>query len=157
LAPIVNCVPQRQRLIQIKAPGTGRLISTFGGSGIIVNETIYIVDDDDGIRNALRSLLECEGFDVAAFASCADFLRHVRPERPSCLLLDVHMPGMSGLELLERIRCGGTGLPAILMTGNPDPAILSAAERAGVALLRKPFAAEDLVDSINEALRDHLQ
>jgi len=123
----------------------------------MVNETIYIVDDDDGIRSALRSLLECEGFEVAAFASGADFLRHVRPETPSCLVLDVHMPGMSGLELLERIRRGGAGLPAVLMTGNPDPAIRSAAERAGVALLRKPFAPEDLVDSINDALRDHLQ
>ncbi|HUH85606.1 MAG TPA: response regulator [Stellaceae bacterium] len=114
---------------------------------------IYVVDDDDDVREALRRLLEWEGFDVSAFASCADVLRHGLSDDPACLVLDVHMPGMTGLELLERIRRDRRTMPAVLMTGRPDAAILRAAARAGVALLRKPFAADELVNSIEEALR----
>lgn len=121
------------------------------------NDMIYLVDDDDSVRDAVRALLESEGFDVSAFASGVDFLRDARPDSPCCLVLDVHMPGMNGFELLDRIRCGRMGVAAVLITGRPDPAVRSAADRAGVALLRKPFAANELVGSIKKALRGHPQ
>jgi FixJ family two-component response regulator len=118
--------------------------------------TIYVIDDDDSVRDAIRVLLECEGFHVIAFASCTDFLRLARPDRASCLVLDVHLPGMGGLELLDRIQRDKLTLPTVLMTARPDPATLGAADRAGVALLQKPFAADELIGLINEAMRGRL-
>ena len=115
--------------------------------------TIYVVDDDDAVRDAIRVLLECEGFHIVALALCEDFLRHSHREGRNCLVLDVHMPGMGGLELLDRMRRDNVTMPTVLMTGRPDAAILSAAERAGVALLQKPFAGDELLGSINQTLR----
>jgi two-component system response regulator FixJ len=74
------------------------------------NDTIYIVDDDDGVRDAIRAPLEFEGFDVAAFALGVDFLRDAPPDSPCCLVLDVHMPSLGGFELLERIRSSRMGV-----------------------------------------------
>ena len=115
--------------------------------------TIYVVDDDDGVRDSIRILLECEGFDVVTFASCADFLHHARPDGSCCLVLDVHIPGMSGLQLLEAIRREGTIIPVVVITGRLHPAIQRSVDRAGVRLLEKPFAAGELMSAIEEALR----
>jgi two-component system, LuxR family, response regulator FixJ len=115
--------------------------------------TIYIVDDDDAVRDALLTLLVCEGFSVVAFASAADFLRHVDLDGPACLVVDVHMPGMTGIELLERLRSDKVDIPAIVMTGAPNPVTERATVRAGASLLTKPFRPEELVDAIGRALR----
>lgn len=115
--------------------------------------TIYVVDDDDAVRDSIRVLLECEGFTVVVFASGADYLRQARPDGRSCVVFDMHMPGMSGLELLDHIRRDKMTMPAIIMTGRPDSAIGRAVDRAGAALLEKPFRGSELVDSIETALR----
>ncbi len=118
--------------------------------------TIYVVDDDDGIRDSLQALLECEGFSVVVFASGADFLGYARPDGPCCILLDVHLPGISGLQLLDGIRSESPTIPVIVMTGRPDPAVVRHVNRAGVTLLEKPFAAIELMRSIEEAVRGGL-
>jgi FixJ family two-component response regulator len=115
--------------------------------------TIYVVDDDDAIRDSLRMLLEAEGFTVVDFATGAEFLRIARPDGHCCIVLDVNMPGMSGLELLDRIHGGNTLIPVVLMTGRPGPATAKAAARAGAVLLEKPFKGRELLDAIEENLR----
>lgn len=115
--------------------------------------TIYVVDDDDAVRDSIRVLLECEGYTVVAFASCAEFLGHARPAGRSCIVLDVDMSGMSWLELLGRIRRDKMIIPAIVMTGRPNPAITGAVDRTGAALLEKPFRGDELVSSIERVLR----
>jgi FixJ family two-component response regulator len=114
--------------------------------------TIYVIDDDDAVRDSLRMLLEAEGFTVVDFACGAEFLRLARPDGHCCIVLDVNMPGMSGLELLDRIR-GNTLIPVVLMTGGPGPATAKAAARAGAVLLEKPFQQRELLDAIEENLR----
>ena len=115
--------------------------------------TIYVVEDDDVVRDSIRALLESDGFTVVDFASCADFLRHARPDGRSCIVLDVHMPGMSGLELLDRLRRENMSILAIVIAGKPDPAIRRAVDRAGARLLVKPFTGSELVGAIEEVLR----
>lgn len=115
--------------------------------------TIYVIDDDHAVRDSLRMLLEVEGFAVVDFASGAEFLRAARADGPACLLLDVNMPGMSGIELLERVRGDNPLMPVVLMTGRPSRATARAAERAGAALLEKPFRARELLDVIEQNLR----
>lgn len=114
--------------------------------------TIYLVDDDDTVREAIRTLLDCAGFSVADFASGADFLRYARPGAGDCLVLDVHMPGMSGLELLDQMQRDGAVITTILMTGRPEPAIERAARRAGASLLAKPFRSGELLRAIEQCL-----
>ena len=118
--------------------------------------TIYVVDDDEGIRDSLQVLLECEGFSVIVFASAAELLGYARPDGRCCILLDVHLPGISGLQLLDGIRSESPTIPVIVMTGRSDPAVVRHINRAGVTLLEKPFAAIELMRSIEEAVRGGL-
>jgi two-component system response regulator FixJ len=110
------------------------------------------VDDDDAVRDSIRMLLECEGFTVRTYASGAAFLREARPDRNSCVVIDVAMPGMSGLELLDQLRWYGITIPAIVMTGALDARIRSAVDRARAILLEKPFQVGELVGCIERAL-----
>jgi FixJ family two-component response regulator len=98
-------------------------------------------------------LLELEGFTVIDFASGAEFLRSARPNTHSCLLLDVHMPDMSGIDLLDQMRSDKFDISVILMTGCSSAAIETAAARAGVALVEKPFRGRELFDAIKKNLR----
>ena len=116
---------------------------------------IFIVDDDAGVRDSLRRLLECEGFDAREFASCREFLGDGRAGKGDCLILDVHMPGMSGIELLETMRRGGDMLPAIVISGRIDAMTTNRARAAGaLAIVEKPFQPEDLLCLLRRAL-DH--
>jgi len=81
---------------------------------------VYVVDDDASLRASLQDLLESVGLRVAACASAQDFLRGPRPEGPSCLVLDVRLPGLSGLELQQRLTAGDLTLPIIFITGHGD-------------------------------------
>ena len=111
--------------------------------------TVAIVDDDDAVRDSLRFLLEVIGHPVVTFASAAEFLK-AEMQRLACLILDHHMPEMTGLELAERMRADGAGIPILLITGAPSPAIVTRAAEVGInRVLEKPATEEDLLDFID--------
>ena len=100
-----------------------------------------------------RNLLESVGLRVAACASAQEFLRHPRPEGPSCLVLDVRLPGLSGLELQQRLAAGDLAMPIIFITGHGDiPMSVQAMKAGAVDFLPKPFRDQDLLDAIQQAL-----
>jgi two-component system, chemotaxis family, CheB/CheR fusion protein len=114
---------------------------------------IYIVDDDHQIRAAMREMLEAEGHVVEDYADCAAFLAAYHPERGGCLLIDAYLPGMTGLELLQKLKGVGEHLPAIMITGNSDVAIAVEAMKAGASdFIEKPIGAKDLLASVARAL-----
>jgi FixJ family two-component response regulator len=114
---------------------------------------VFVVDDDASLRASLQDLLESVGLRVAACASAQDFLRHPRPEGPSCLVLDVRLPGLSGLELQQRLATGDLAMPIIFITGHGDiPMSVQAMKAGAVDFLPKPFRDQDLLDAIHQAL-----
>jgi FixJ family two-component response regulator len=114
---------------------------------------VFVVDDDASLRASLQDLLGSMGLRVAAFASAQEFLRSPRPEVPSCLVLDVRLPGLSGLELQQRLAAGDLALPIIFITGHGDISMSVQAMKAGaVEFLPKPFREQDLLDAIHQAL-----
>jgi two-component system response regulator FixJ len=114
---------------------------------------LYIVDDDAGVRESLEALLSSAGFDTEAYGSAADFLRAFRPAGAACVLLDVRMPGMDGLTLLETLGADRRGVPVVIMTGHADVPMAVRAMRAGAAdFVEKPFAQARLLDSIRHAV-----
>jgi RNA polymerase sigma factor (sigma-70 family) len=114
---------------------------------------VYVVDDDASLRTSLQDLLESVGLRVAACASAQDFLRRPRPEGPSCLVLDVRLPGLSGLELQQRLATGDLALPIIFITGHGDiPMSVQAMKAGAVDFLSKPFRDQDLLDAVHQAL-----
>lgn len=115
---------------------------------------IYIVDDDEALRNSLVWLLEPLGYNVLPFASAREFLAAFADHETACLVTDVRMPGMSGLELNDELRRRGATLPVIVMTGHGDVPMAVRAMRAGALdFIEKPLDNQLLVDRINEALR----
>lgn len=115
--------------------------------------TVFVVDDDSRLRAELRSLLEGDGREVEDYESGESFLAGYRPAPDSCLLVDVQLPGMDGLELLQRLRRAGHQLPAIVLTGHGDVPTAVRAMQAGAAdFVEKPVARDDLLASIARAL-----
>jgi FixJ family two-component response regulator len=116
---------------------------------------IYILDDDDAVRDSLALLLESYGFKVASFSSAAEFTRAYKPEGKDCLILDHHLPGMTGLDFMASAESAGSDLPVILITGGANPVIHKRAQELGVvAFLEKPVAAMPLLGAIHDALAD---
>ena len=116
-------------------------------------QIIYLVDDDEALRDSLAWLLESQGFKVAAFASAEDLLKAWRPEFNGCLLLDVRMPGMSGLELHERLRAQYSTLPIIFITGHGDvPMAVAALKKGAVDFIEKPFNDIELLRLVSQCL-----
>ncbi len=114
---------------------------------------IHVVDDDDSLRTALVRLLGAAGFDARSYASAGDFLLHPLSERPGCLLLDVRMPGPSGLDLQEALHTHGLPLPVVFLTGNADVTSSVRAMKAGaVDFLAKPVERAALLDAVERAL-----
>ena len=117
------------------------------------NATIFIVDDDDRMRAAMQRLLKTVGLHSEAFATPQDFLRRKLPDGPSCLILDVRLPGMSGLEVQSKLNESGTQIPIIFITSHGDiPMTVKAMKSGAVEFLTKPFRDQDLLDAIQEAL-----
>jgi two-component system response regulator FixJ len=115
--------------------------------------TVYVVDDDDGMRRALSLLLNTVGFKTAAFASPKEFLDKFKPDTAGCLVLDIRMPGMSGLELQQHLNRMGSMLPVIFITGHGDvPMAVQAMKEGAFEFVQKPFRDQDLLDRINHAL-----
>ena len=115
--------------------------------------TIIVVDDDDQVREAMRAVLEDDGRVVDTYASCEAFLKAFDPGKSACLLIDAYLPGMSGLELLEKLRSDGHRLPAIMITGNADvPMAVKAMKAGALDFIEKPIGREELITSIGRAL-----
>ena len=115
--------------------------------------TVYVVDDDDGMRRALSLLLNTVGYKTAAFASPREFLDRVKTDAAGCLVLDIRMPGMSGLELQQHLNRMGSMLPVIFVTGHGDvPMAVQAMKEGAFEFVQKPFRDQDLLDRINHAL-----
>jgi len=115
--------------------------------------TIFVVDDDEGVRNSLRFLLKSVGLTTRALGSASEFLQVYQPSQPGCLVLDVRMPGMSGLELQEQLNLRGATIPVIFITGHGDvPMAVEAMQHGAFDFLQKPFRDQDLIDRIQRAL-----
>jgi FixJ family two-component response regulator len=115
--------------------------------------TVFVVDDDEGVRNSLRFLLKSVGLTSKAVASANEFLDTYKVNQPGCLVLDVRMPGMSGLELQQQLNLRGAVLPVIFITGHGDvPMAVEAMQQGAFDFLQKPFRDQDLIDRIQRAL-----
>jgi two-component system, LuxR family, response regulator FixJ len=115
--------------------------------------TVFVVDDDEGVRNSLRFLLKSVGLATRALASASEFLDVYKPSQPGCLVLDVRMPGMSGLELQQQLNLRGAVIPVIFITGHGDiPMAVEAMQQGAFDFLQKPFRDQDLIDRIQRAL-----
>ena len=121
--------------------------------------TVFIVDDDEAIRSSLKLLLKTLGLPAIAYGSAQEFLVAFDPQRPGCLVLDIRMPGMSGLELQQALNARGALLPIIFITGHGDvPMAVEAMREGAMDFLQKPFRDQELIDRINKALgRDRAQ
>ena len=118
-----------------------------------LTQTIYVVDDDEAMRDSMTWLLEGEGYRVSCFDSAEHFLKERRDDMHGCLVLDVRMPEMSGLELHEKLDSLGSQLPVIFVTGHGDvPMAVSALQRGACDFIEKPFHNEDLLSRIRRAL-----
>jgi len=114
---------------------------------------VFVVDDDAPMRESLKNLIRSVGLRVELFSSAQEFLRSKRLDLPSCLVLDVRLPGLSGLDLQKRTTEAGMEIPIIFITGHGDiPMSVRAMKAGAVEFLTKPFRDQDLLDSIQEAL-----
>jgi FixJ family two-component response regulator len=125
-----------------------------------VSETagvVFVIDDDEPMRHSLENLIRSVGLQVEAFASAQEFLRGKRPDVPGCLVLDVRLPGLSGLDLQKRMAEADIEIPIIFITGHGDiPMTVQAMKAGAVEFLTKPFRDQALLDAIHQALeRDH--
>ena len=119
-----------------------------------LDATIFVVDDDHAVRKSLDVLLRSVGLPVETFRSAQEFLDAYDPARPGCLVLDVRMPGMSGLELQQTLRARGTDIPVIIITGHGDVPVATRALKDGaIEFLEKPFSKQILLEQVREALK----
>ena len=114
---------------------------------------VFIVDDDDAVRSSLRLLLKSAGLGTVAHASAKEFLDTWQPEQPGCLILDVRMPGMSGLELQAELNRRGAIIPVVFISGHGDiPMAVEAIQHGAFDFLQKPFGDQDLLNRVQRAL-----
>ncbi len=123
------------------------------------NSLVYVVDDDASVRQAVTNLLRSVGLAVHTFASAQEFISAKRPDVPGCLVLDVRLPGVSGLDLQRQLADAGIRVPIIMITGHGDIQMSVRAMKAGaVEFLTKPFRDQDLLDAVQQAIdRDRVE
>jgi FixJ family two-component response regulator len=115
--------------------------------------TVFVVDDDAGVRAAIRGLLKSAGLRCESFRSAEEFLRRNQPDGPSCLVLDISLPGVNGLEFQRELADAGFQIPIIFITGHGDiPMTVKAMKSGAVEFLTKPFVDQELLDAIEQAL-----
>lgn len=120
--------------------------------------TVFIVDDDQAVRDAIRWLMEQVKLKVQVFSSADEFLANYVPGTRGCIILDIRMPGMSGLELQERLKAGRTLIPIIIITGHGDVPIAVRAMKGGaIEFLQKPFNDQLLLDTVQSALSTYAE
>ncbi|HMD97560.1 MAG TPA: response regulator transcription factor [Terriglobia bacterium] len=116
--------------------------------------TVFVIDDDAGVRRSIQDLLGSVGLRSQTFATAQEFLRSRRADGPSCLVLDVRLPGMSGLEFQLKLAEAGIPIPIIFITGHGDiPMTVKAMKSGAVEFLTKPFREQELLDAIQQALQ----
>jgi FixJ family two-component response regulator len=114
--------------------------------------TVFIVDDDEAVLDALQSFLRSQGLDVVGFPTAEEFLEAIPPERPGVLVVDVRMPGMSGLDLLQHTAAGGLARPCIVLSGQADiPIAVRAMQLGAQTFLEKPVPHQELLDAVRQA------
>jgi FixJ family two-component response regulator len=119
--------------------------------------TIAIVDDEASVRGAIGRLLRLQGYAVTSFASGEELLASLATKLPSCLVLDIHLPGLSGFDVERRLREEQREIPIVFVTASDDPALIrTALDAGGARLLRKPFSSDALIESIEAALENRV-
>ena len=114
--------------------------------------TVFVIDDDVEVRMSIQGLLRAAGLHSESFGTAEEFLRHEAPDGPSCLVLDVSLPGVGGLELQRKLADAGVLIPIIFITGHGDiPMTVKAMKTGAVEFLTKPFVDQDLLDAIQQA------
>jgi FixJ family two-component response regulator len=114
---------------------------------------VFVVDDDDLVRASIQGMLKSVGLRSEAFATAQEFLHSTRPDGPSCLVLDVRLPGVNGLDFQHQLLDAGIRIPVIFITGHGDiPMTVRAMKSGAVEFLTKPFRDQDLLDAIHQAL-----
>jgi FixJ family two-component response regulator len=117
------------------------------------SSTVFVIDDDDLVRASIQGLLKSVGLRSETFGAAQEFMRSKRPEGPSCLVLDVRLPGVNGLDLQRELADAGIQIPIIFITGHGDiPMSVKAMKSGAVEFLTKPFRDQDLLDAIHQAL-----
>jgi FixJ family two-component response regulator len=115
--------------------------------------TVFVIDDDPSVREALQGLIRTVGLDVRTFASAADFLAAERPDNPSCLVLDVRLPGLSGLDFQNELAKSDAKFPIIFISGHGDiPMSVRAIKAGAIEFLTKPFRDQDLLDAVQQGI-----
>jgi FixJ family two-component response regulator len=118
-----------------------------------VDAVVFVVDDDSSVREAIKSLIRLVGLRVETFGTAQEFLQSKRPDLPGCVVLDVELPGLSGLDLQRELAAHGIKLPIIFITGYGDiPMSVRAMKAGALEFLTKPFRDQDLLDAIRQAL-----
>jgi two-component system response regulator FixJ len=135
-----------------KAHGMDQFRTAEAGKHIML-----VVDDDAAVRSSLKFILEVEGFRVRVYASAEELLNEESLPNPGCLVVDYHMPGMNGLELVARLRDRQVLIPAILITPAPSQNLCNRAAAAGISIVEKPLLGSRLLDSIREAFDGHIK
>jgi two-component system response regulator FixJ len=121
------------------------------GQAVVRNPVVAVVDDDPAVCSSLKFSLELEGFSVRTYRSADELLRTDDAAACDCLVIDQRMPGMSGMELIERLRLSQVSTPAVLIISHPNPALLARAVKAAVPIVEKPLLGNALIERIREA------
>jgi FixJ family two-component response regulator len=120
--------------------------------------TVYVIDDEQDVRDALRMLLKSISLDVETFASALEFLDHYQVDWPGCVLADIRMPGMSGIELQEKLNTMGAPIPVIVISGHADvPTAVRVIQEGAIDLLEKPFSDQRMLDKVHQAINRDLK
>jgi FixJ family two-component response regulator len=142
-------------MAKAQRPTTAGQAQTSGGRAD--QPTVIVVDDDDSMRSSLHRLLASAKLTTELYASGTEFLAQARLDRPGCVLLDVGMPGMSGIEVQARLKQRSVALPVIFLTGSSDvPIAVSAMREGAVDFIEKPFDNDDLVARVRQAIDRHV-